>query len=148
LWEVARWSEGIDTVLVAFSAADTRALAKLIPYCRRKGIGTVAMKVMGRGLLVRPDGPGVQSGAEALRFVLSCPVDVAIIGFSFPSEVEECATAVRGFRAMSNSEMRDLVDGVSSYADDMSYYRGFGSGWDKTFDIRPTENTYITSRRI
>lgn len=147
LWEVVRWSEGIDTVLMVLSAADTRALSKLVPYCLRHGIGTIAMKVMGRGLLVRPDGPGVQSGAEALRFVLSCPIDMAIVGFSFPSEVRECADVATDFESMTRAEMHRVVDGVASYADDMAYYRGYGSGWDKTFDIRPTEDAYVQWKR-
>jgi len=144
VWEVARWGGGVDVTMVALNAADTRFLDRYIPWCRSKGIAVVAMKVMGRGTLVRPDGPGVRSGSEALTFALSCPVDMAVVGFSFPEEVQELTDSVRGFDPMTAAEMRDLVDGTALYADDVWFYRG-EMDWDKAVDRRPSLDWQLPS---
>jgi predicted aldo/keto reductase-like oxidoreductase len=123
LWEVVRWGAGIDVTMVALNVADTRFLEHYIPYCRSKGIAVVGMKVMGRGKLVKPDVPGVRTGADALRFTLSCPVDLAIVGFSWPEEVEECVGVANDFKPLTAAQMRDMVDGVQWRQTDTWFYR-------------------------
>ena len=142
LWEIVRWGTGIDFVLTVVSAADTRSLARLIPLCRQKGIAVIAMKVMGKGMLVRPNGPGVKSGGEALHFTLSCPVSVGIVGFSHPEEIAECAGVASDFIPMNQGRMQELQDGVASYEDQMWFYREEIKNWKKTQDIRKSPDDY------
>jgi len=136
-FEVLRWSEGVDVVMVAASAADTRFMDRVLPYCVQKGIGVVAMKVLGKTQLVRPDGPAIVSGAQALRYILSWNVSLAIVGFSFPEEVEEMASVAWHFEPMTKGEMRIVEDAVLPVSQDDWFYRGDVGGIDGQVDLRP-----------
>ena len=140
--EIVRFGEGVDVAMVAISAGDTRFLDGFVPLCRSRGVGVVAMKIMGRGQLVRPDGPGAQSGAQALRFALSQPVSLAIVGFSYPSEVSELAEEATDFQPMTGPEMRDLVDGTIPYSQDVLFYRDEVGDWDSVKEMRPSPEFY------
>lgn len=122
LWEVVRWADGLDVVMAALNVADTRFLP-VARLCRGRGVGFVAMKVMGRGELVSPDG-AVRTGTDALRFVLSCPgVSAAVVGFSRPDEVRELAAACEEFLPMTAGERRRMEDGEMPFAQDAWFYR-------------------------
>jgi predicted aldo/keto reductase-like oxidoreductase len=143
LSKVVRGSEGaFDATLCATSVADTRFMTEYIPLCRSYGMAVIGMKVMGRGKLIRPNGVGVRTASEAIRFVLSGNVDVAIVGFSFPEEVDELASVVRDFHPMGMNEMRDLVGSTSSYADEVQFYKE-GAEWKDVKDIRESLDDYV-----
>jgi len=140
--EIIRRSDEIDVVMVALSAGDTRFLREMVPLCERKGIGVVAMKVMGRGILIRPDGPGVRTAEEAMRFPLSCRgVNLAVVGCSYPEEVEELTNVCEDFEPLEAAEMRDLVDGTALYEQDLMFYRGLNK-WKQAPDMRPSLDWY------
>ena len=141
--EILSRTDQIDIVMVAISVADTRFLDGLVPMCRQRGVGVVAMKVMARGELIRPGGPGVQTAAQAIRFPLSqSGVAVAIAGFSFPQEVDELAESCRDFIPLSGAEQRDLVDGTALYSQDAWFYRGDIADWDGVQEVRPSPDWY------
>ena len=139
---IVKFGDGIDSALVAISAADTRFLDAFIPEAREKGVAIIGMKVFGRMRLVQPGGPGVTTAEEALRFVWSCPVDVAIVGFSFPAEVKDCARIAEDFVPMDLPTMRDLVDGTALYSEDVMFYRDGLEKWDDVPGLRPSMNWY------
>jgi len=140
---IIRFGDGIDTALVAVSAADTRFVREFIPVARSRGVGIIGMKVMGRGRLIRPGGPGVQCAGQAIRFTLSNPVDVAIVGFSYPEEVYEVAAVAQGFVPMTRAEMNDIEHGTAMYADDVMFYRNELQDWKKTTGMRPSLDYFV-----
>jgi predicted aldo/keto reductase-like oxidoreductase len=141
--QIIRRCPDIDVVMVAINPGDTRFLAELVPLCRERGIGVLAMKVMARGMLVRPDGTGVQTAEQALRFALSCPgVGGAVVGFSYPEEIEELAPLCEDFEPMSGPEMRDLVDGTTPYAQELMFYRSDIGDWESPPDMRPSPDWF------
>jgi hypothetical protein len=131
LEQILRRSEGVDAVMVALSAGDTRFAENLLRFCNCRDIGVVAMKVMGRGRLVRPEGYGVRTGGQALRFALSYPVSLAIVGFTWPEEVGELAEVVNPFEPMTQGEMAQLYDAVVPNQDRMWWYRSEIGEWDE-----------------
>jgi aryl-alcohol dehydrogenase-like predicted oxidoreductase len=129
--EIVRMAgDEIDVMMIAISAGDTRFLPELIPLARSRNIALVAMKVMGRGRLIRPSGPGVRSAADAMHFVLSCPVDLVIVGFSYPMEVVEAAAAVRSFQPLTQQQMDRLEAGTALYGDELWWYQDALQEWD------------------
>jgi len=141
--QIIRRCDDIDIVMVALNPADTRFAEELIPLCNERGIGVVAMKVMARGLLVRPTGPGVKTASEAMRFALSCPgVDAAVVGISYPEEVKELAEVCEDFEPMEWPEARDLVQGTAPYAQELMFYRSEIRDWETPPDMRPSPDWY------
>jgi aryl-alcohol dehydrogenase-like predicted oxidoreductase len=141
---ILRMSDGIDCALVSLSPADIRFIEEFIPVARQRGLGIVAMKIMSRGMLVRPSGPGVRTSEEALRFALSNNVDVGIVGFSFSEEVEELANIAKEFTPMRASEMTDLVNGTAIYADEVTFYRPGVEAWDEQVErLRPSPDWFF-----
>ena len=112
-----------DTVLMSLNAAQSanpvaaRAMQPLpefeaaaLPIALQKGMGVVAMKVMGQELLVGK-GEGRASSAELLRFNLSLPVACVVIGVDNRQPVgslEENAQVARTFVPMSEKEKQGL----------------------------------------
>lgn len=143
MYEIVRDVDGIDVAMVAVSAGDVRFLKDFAPLCREKGVGLVAMKVMGRAVLVRPDGPGVRKASDALRFALSTLADVAIVGFSFPEEVEEMVEAARRFRPMSEERMIQMVESVEPYAEEVRFYAEKNADWRNSVKMRDSMNDFL-----
>ena len=146
LYDIIDQVDGIDIVMTAISAGDVRFLKDIAPMCREKGIGLVAMKVMGRSVLVRPDGPGVRRADDALRFALSTLADVAIVGFSFPEEVEEMVEAARRFRPMSEEKMRAMIESVKPYAEEVRFYAERNPDWANSVKVRKSMDEFLPYR--
>jgi len=143
LYDIIEQADGIDVAMVAISAGDTRFLKDVVPLCRSKGIGLIAMKVMGRGVLVRPDGPGIRRAPDALRYALSTSANISIVGFSLPAEVIEMVEAARRFRPMSEESMRAMAESVESYADEVSFYAGSKPDWEHCIKMRNSMDDFI-----
>lgn len=143
MYDIVKDVDGIDVAMVAVSAGDTRFLKDFAPLCREKGVGLVAMKVMGRAVLVRPDGPGVRKASDALRFALSTLADVAIVGFSFPEEVEEMVEAARRFRPMSEERMVKMVQSVEPYAGEVQFYAEKNADWKNSIKMRDSMDDFL-----
>lgn len=97
-------------------------LTETLPAANKKGIAVIAMKVLGHGDYVIPD-----SGITAevlIRYALSQPVTVAIVGCFDPGQVGELAGAGRSFEPMGPEEQRDIIETYAPYAKRLAYYRG------------------------
>jgi uncharacterized protein len=118
----------IDTLLISLNAAQSshplsmapgRPLAafeeEVLPEATKKGIGVIAMKVMGQQSLVG-EGPGRGSAEELIRYVLSLPVAAAEIGHTSIEILEQNVAAARSFTPMSGGEMASLRARLSGSA--------------------------------
>lgn len=74
-------TDAFSNVIVPYNYVANKAEERLLPLARRKGLGIIAMKVMGVG--------GIPEPPKALRYVLSGTIDTAIVGMSRLEEVEE-----------------------------------------------------------
>jgi len=110
----------LDTLLVSLNAAlashplsmtPGRPLAgfegKLLPAALAKGVGVIAMKIMGQGSIVG-NGEGRAASEDLIRYALSLPVGALSISHTSLSMLEQNVSAARNFRAMSESEMAAL----------------------------------------
>lgn len=115
----------LDSVMMPVNPVE-RALGGFLdttlPAARGKGMAVIAMKVLGAGHYVHP-GAGIT--AEILmRFALSQPVDVVIVGCSSPDEVKQLARVGRGRRALSFEEQSELAAAFEPAARRLAFYRG------------------------
>lgn len=80
-----------------------------LPAAQQKGMGVIAMKVTGRTALVgkRPDKAAAE---ELIRYALSLPVSVAVVGMADPAHIRENAGIARTFRPMPPTQMRSLAE--------------------------------------
>ncbi len=79
-----------DTVLMPLSVTDGANKGfsfeqTLLPQAKKKGLGIIAMKTTGVGVL---PGEGVSSLEECLSYVWSLPISTAILGCTTPEQVE------------------------------------------------------------
>lgn len=111
-----------DSILLALNPADVHRLSfqdRLLPYADRAGIGIAAMKVFGRGAVF----PALRSGADALGYVLSRPVDVAVVGVDNLAQLERNAEIVSAFHPMSDECMDTLEAATAADEEQINYYR-------------------------
>jgi predicted aldo/keto reductase-like oxidoreductase len=93
-----------------------------LPAARRKGLGIIGMKVMGasnyiyRELGITPE--------LLIRYALSQPISVAIVGCSTPEEVQTLADVGRSFTPMTAEEQEKLITAFKPFAKHLAYYRG------------------------
>ena len=96
-----------DTVLCPINPADPQRLpfvSTVVAEARARGVGVIAMKVVGRGRLITE---GVATAEELIRYAASI-ADTAIIGCSSPAEVRENFLAGARFIPMTHEEQRGL----------------------------------------
>jgi aryl-alcohol dehydrogenase-like predicted oxidoreductase len=97
-------------------------LEKTLPAAREKGMAVIAMKVLGAGHYVHP-----KAGITAdmlIRFALSQPVNVVIVGCSNPEEVKVLAKVGRGHHPLSPEEQEGLIAAFGPVARRLAFYRG------------------------
>lgn len=110
----------IDTLLISLNAAQaTHPLSmtpgeplsafenEVLPAAVHKGIGVIAMKVMGQAQIVGT-GAGQASPEELIRYDLSLPVASCDIGHTSLPILEQNVAAARSFTPMSSAEMAAL----------------------------------------
>lgn len=87
-----------------------------------KGVAVIGMKVLGASQYLLP-----QAGVTAqslIRFALSYPISVAIVGCSSPQHVQVLAAAGRVSEPLSDQERSSLTEIFQPYARRLAYYRG------------------------
>lgn len=117
----------LDTLLIALNAAQSahplsmtpdKPLAafeqEVLPAARSKGVGVIAMKVMGQANLV--SGEVRARPEELIRYVLSLPVASLDIAHTSLDILEQNVAAARSFRPMSSAEMNALRARLSEAA--------------------------------
>jgi aryl-alcohol dehydrogenase-like predicted oxidoreductase len=93
-----------------------------IPMAGKRGLAIIGMKVLGAGNYLAPSG-GIT--AELLiRYALSQPVTLVIVGCSEPLEVLTLASLGRDFTPLPEHGQRMLEERFAPYARDLAYYRG------------------------
>ena len=85
----------------------------------QSGIGIVAMKVFARGEVFGP----LRSAEEALGYVLSLPVDLAVVGIDNLAQLERNAAVASAFRPMAPQQMRALEAATAPDEERINFYR-------------------------
>jgi len=93
-----------------------------IPMAEKKGLAIIGMKVLGAGNYLAPAG-GI-SAELLIRYALSQPVTLVIVGCSQPLEVLTLASLGRDFTPLPEGEQRMLEEKFAPYAEDLAFYRG------------------------
>jgi aryl-alcohol dehydrogenase-like predicted oxidoreductase len=122
-YAVEHWP--VDTVLMPVNPVEGAIggfLDRTMPAARKKGLGIIGMKVLGasnyiyRELGITPE--------RLIRYALSQPVSVAIVGCSTPEEVQTLASVGRDFTPMMADELHKTVATFKPFAKQLAYYRG------------------------
>ena len=119
-----------DTILTTLNPTAKRRpfIEKLLPVATKKGMGILAMKVMGGGRgslakgnpikndgVARHDEAARQATAgELIRYVLGLPITSAIIGMSSLEQLRENVEAVRSSAPLDEQARRSLEARMSS----------------------------------
>jgi len=105
-----------DTVQMPLNAFDAsfRSFGKLVlPVLVDQGIGVLGMKSMGAGALLET---GVVTPEECLRYALTLPTSVVIVGVDSMRVLSETLETARAFRPMNETQMAALVRRCAPYA--------------------------------
>jgi predicted aldo/keto reductase-like oxidoreductase len=97
-------------------------LDQTLQAAQTRGVAVVGMKALGASFYLSP-----QTGLDAvalLRFALSQPVTLVVVGCSTPQEVKTLADIARRFQPMSHEEQRHIVGLYRPHAKRLAYYRG------------------------
>ena len=119
---VERWP--VDTVLLPINPVEAVLggfTDRVLGVAEQAGVASIGMKVLGRGHYLAPEG-GIT--AEVLvRFALTYPLSVAIVGCETPDEV---AVLLRGEGAgpLEAGDAEALVEAFRPAARRLAYYRG------------------------
>ena len=84
-----------------------------LPAARKKNLGILAMKVFGQGHLVG-DGSDTVSAETLLRYALSLPIAVAVVGMQDTAMIPQNAAWARTFTPMTEEEMKALSGRLSA----------------------------------
>jgi len=115
----------VDAVLVPVNPVEGALggfLDSTLHAARERGIAVVGMKVLGASYYLSP-----QAGLDAetlIRFALSQPVTLVVVGCSYAHEVKTLADTARQFRPMSQEEQRHVIELHRPHARRLAYYRG------------------------
>ncbi|MBS3969585.1 MAG: aldo/keto reductase [Clostridia bacterium] len=112
-----------DCILVALNAGDVHddSFQDVLNVALKKDIGVIAMKVAAYGRIFRKE--GISTMEQALGYVLSCPVDTAIVGISSIKELEENVRIAHGFKPFSKTQMDKLETLAGEYYKDINFFK-------------------------
>jgi aryl-alcohol dehydrogenase-like predicted oxidoreductase len=115
----------VDSVLLPVNPVEAIIggfLDQTLPAARERGIAAIGMKILGASHYVL-----LKYGVTAellVRYALSYPITVAIVGCSSPEEVAELVRAGRAAAALSEAERKKLEGLFAPYAKKLAFYRG------------------------
>jgi hypothetical protein len=93
-----------------------------LPAANKRGLAVIGMKVLGAGNFLAPR---TCITAELLiRYALSRPVTLVIVGCSLPLEVLTLASLGRDALPLPEEECRRLEERFAPLARELAYYRG------------------------
>jgi aryl-alcohol dehydrogenase-like predicted oxidoreductase len=93
-----------------------------LPAAQARGLAVIGMKVLGAGNFLAP-----QAGITTdllIRYALSWPVTLVIVGCSLPIEVLTLASLGRDFIPLPVEARHALEERFAPYARELAYYRG------------------------
>jgi predicted aldo/keto reductase-like oxidoreductase len=125
---VRQWP--VDAVMMPVSPVERLIggfLDKTLAAANEKGIAVIGMKVLGGSHFISE---AVGITAETLiRFALSQPVTLIIVGCSRPADVRLMAASARETRPMSAAAQEKILDLYRPHAERLAYYRNTSSGF-------------------
>lgn len=115
----------VDTVMMPVNPVEAALggfMQGTLTAARQKGLGIIAMKILGASHYIFPQG---NVTAELLiRFALSQEISVAIVGCSTPGHVATLANTGRHFSPMEPEEQEGLIKAFEPHARKLAFYRG------------------------
>lgn len=111
-----------DTVLLPVNPAEPHA-ASFLPLAKEameRGLGVIGMKVLCRGLVGQLQ---LAEAGDFVRYALSQPVSLVVIGADDPAQVQELLAAARDFTPMPPEQRRRLEEAVRPFARGLMYYK-------------------------
>lgn len=120
---VRKWP--VDSVLLPVNPVEAALggfLDQTLPAARERGMAIIGMKILGASHYVL-----LKYGVTAemlVRYALSHPITVAIVGCSAPEEVAELVRAGQATAPLSEAEQEKLEGLFRPYAQKMAFYRG------------------------
>lgn len=121
----AVWEWPVDAVLLPVNPVEAALggfLDRTLPAADAKGIAVIGMKVFGASHYISQEA-GI-TPEVLLRFALSQPVAVIIVGYSSPAEVRTLAEVGRDFSPLSSDETKQMTEIFRAHARRLAYYRG------------------------
>lgn len=121
-----------DSVLMPLHAAETSYLSfekTVLPVALKMGIGIQAIKIFGKGFLLRAISPG-----ECLRYVLNLPIHGAICGCGSRGQMEDNIRVAQEFKPLSAEQGAEIQKKAVSgrgvlQGNEMEYWKkGFFKG--------------------
>ena len=115
----------IDSVMMPINPVEAALggfMESALPAALEKGIAVIGMKVLGAAHYIFPDA-GV-TPEMLIRFALSQPITVAIIGCSTVSHVRTLAETGRSFSPLLPEAQQAIVEIFRPYAKRLAFYRG------------------------
>jgi aryl-alcohol dehydrogenase-like predicted oxidoreductase len=120
-----------DTILMPLNAADLHYLpfqGRLIEMALERKMGIMAIKMLGRGTLIK--GEHAISIQDAVDYTLSLPVATAMVGIQHAQQIPQVVQAVRNFRQLSADEAGALVERTKPWARTANFFkRDAGTPW-------------------
>ncbi|MHC1729803.1 MAG: aldo/keto reductase [Syntrophobacteraceae bacterium] len=115
----------VDSVMMPINPVEAALggfMDSTLPAALAKGIAVIGMKVLGASHYISPEA-GV-TPEMLIRFALSQPISVAIVGCSTAAHVKTLADTGRSFNPLSPEEQRNLAGIFQPYARRLAFYRG------------------------
>lgn len=115
----------VDSILIPVNPIERILggfLTSTLEAAQAKGIAVVGMKILGASHYIVPE-----SGITAellIRFALSQPITLAIVGCSTPAEVKTLARVGRHFEPLTPQEQQKIHRLFLPHATRLAYYRG------------------------
>jgi predicted aldo/keto reductase-like oxidoreductase len=115
----------VDSVMMPVNPVEAAIggfMDSALPAALGKGIAVIGMKVLGAAHYIFPEA-GI-TPELLIRFALSQPINVAIVGCSTGSHVRTFAETGRSFSPLSPEEQQAIVEIFHPYAKRLAFYRG------------------------
>jgi aryl-alcohol dehydrogenase-like predicted oxidoreductase len=115
----------VDSVLVPVNPVEGVLggfLDETVAVAREMGLAVIGMKVLGASYYLS-NRAGI-TPERLIRFALSQPVTLVIVGCSRPEEVQTLAHAGRTHLDLSEAEQSELMEAFRPHAERLAYYRG------------------------
>jgi aryl-alcohol dehydrogenase-like predicted oxidoreductase len=91
----------------------------VVPELVKQGIGVLAMKTMGDGVILKSGAP--ITAIECLHYAMSLPTSVVITGIDGEKILDQAFEAVKTFKPMTGDQMAALLAKTKTYASDGTY---------------------------
>lgn len=113
-----------DTVLMPVNPAEPHYwsfLHEVLPKAQGKGMGILGMKTLSRGVCIKIFGD--ESVENFLRFAMTQPISVAVVGCESIEQLEMNVRIAQSFQPMPQKDQDILLSKVKSYARELMYYK-------------------------